>query len=105
MVTLRMIFGQADVFVEVERRHLREIEPFLLVQPDQFLVEAQRRTARRQTEDRVRFGIHDFGDCLGRCRTHFVIRFVDDNLHARLSLSRLPSFSGWEIVATAAAPP
>src|SRR5439155_979403 len=41
VVALRMIRGQADVFVEVERRHAGEVDLPRLVQPHQLLIEAE----------------------------------------------------------------
>src|SRR5216684_3365939 len=45
VIALRVIHGEADVFVEVERRHTGEVELLLLVEPDELLVETQWRGA------------------------------------------------------------
>ena len=52
-VALRMRRPQAHVFVEVERRDLREIEPLLPVQADQLAVQGQRRAAGRQAQHAI----------------------------------------------------
>src|SRR5206468_141041 len=41
VVALRVIHRQAHVFVEVERRHTREVELLLCVQPHQLLIQAK----------------------------------------------------------------
>ena len=47
VVALRIGGRQADVFVEVERRHLGEIQQPLAMHPHQLLVHAERRRASR----------------------------------------------------------
>ncbi len=50
MIALQLLGLQAVVFVEIERHHAREIEPFLLVHADQFAIHAHGSGAGGQAE-------------------------------------------------------
>ena len=56
-VTLWMIAGEANIFIEVERHHPREIELATLVHSHQLLVEPEWRRSRRHPQHGVGFGV------------------------------------------------
>ena len=69
VVALRRVGRHRPVFVEVERDDVRQVEPVLLVQPDQFAVNVDGRMTGGQAEDRVlaflRFFADEVGDAAG----------------------------------------
>jgi len=80
-VTLRVRRPQAHVFVEIERRHLREVETFFLVQSDKLAVRAQRRIARGQSQHAAGFFADQFGHKPCRTPAGGICIAFDDDTH------------------------
>ena len=55
VVTLRIVPRQPHIFIQIERGHLRKIEAFFTVHPDELLVEADGSASRRQPQHRIGF--------------------------------------------------
>src|SRR5438093_1089431 len=95
VVALGVIHGQAHVFVEVERRHPREVELLLLVQPHQLLIEAEWRGSGGHAEHGIRLGVEYFDDDLCRRLAHLLVVSLNDDFHreppAEVGVMRLPS--------------
>ena len=81
VIALRMIDGQAHVFIEIERRHAREVELLLLVQAHELLIQTERRGARRHAEYGVRLGVEQFRDALRRDLAHLRVVALNDDFH------------------------
>src|ERR1051325_6929328 len=81
VIALGVILGQAHVFVEVERRHAREVELLLFVQPYQFLIEAEWRGAGGHAEHGIRLGVEYFDDDLCRRLAHLLVTPLNDDFH------------------------
>ena len=88
-VGLRVVFGQADVFVEVERPHAAPVE----VELDQLPVEKLGRAARGQAEDRVGFVAYEAGDQIRGNRRSSLFGGLDDDFH-KFKLRVRARFSG-----------
>src|SRR5438552_2164394 len=89
VVALWMIRGQTDVFVEVERRHAREVDLPRLVQAYQLLIQAEWRGPGRHTEYGIRLGVEHVDDELRRHLAHLLVVALDDDFHA--SALRFPA--------------
>ena len=76
-----MIRGEAGVFVQVESRHLGEIEPIARVHRGQFRVKRKRRAPRGQPEDGARFCADERGGNPGGFSRGFPGGGCDDNFH------------------------
>jgi hypothetical protein len=85
VVALRMVHRQTDVFVEIERRHPREIELLLLVQPHELLIQTEGRGTRRHAEHGVRLGVEQFRDDLCRDLAHMRVVSLNDDFHEVLT--------------------
>src|SRR6266540_3808071 len=94
VVALGVIHGQADVFVEIERRDAREVELLLLVQPHELLIQAQRRGTRRHAEHGVRLGVEQLGDDVRRRLAHLLVVSLNDDFHQ--GAAKLPAV--WRVV-------
>lgn len=81
MVALRVVGHQAHILVEVEGRHLREVQSFFLVHAGQFLVQTQGARAGGQADHGVRLAVEDAGHFDGRQTTDVVIRLGNDDFH------------------------
>jgi hypothetical protein len=86
-VALRMSGAQADVFVQIEGRYLREVEPFFLVQPDQLAVGAQRAAACRQPQHALRPLTDEVRYEPGRPAAGGIGIGLDDDAHGRVQRS------------------
>ena len=73
--------GEADILVEVKGRHAAEIEPFVAVETDEFLIEAERGAAGGEAEDGVGFFADDAGDDLGTEDAADFGAVADENFH------------------------
>ena len=81
VIALGIVGSHADVFVEIECRDLGKIEADHFVDGNQFFIHGQRRAARGQTEDAVRFEVYLAGHDLGGFCTHFIIGIGNDHTH------------------------
>src|SRR6266536_1007934 len=81
VIALGVIRGQPDVFVEVERRHAREVHLPRLMQPHQLLIEAEWRRSGRHAEHGVRLGVEHVDDDLRRRLAHLLVVSLDDDFH------------------------
>jgi len=78
-----MVGRQPDVFVQIEGRDAAEIQAFLPMQTDQLSVEAQGRSARRQTKHRIGFPSHQSDDDAGAEQAAGFGRLSDENFHGK----------------------
>ena len=79
-IALRMIVGDADVFVEHERLRVSEGQPLVLVASGQLIVDAQRARSGRQPDDRCGLGAqHPFDRVGGKLRQRVFVG--DDDFH------------------------
>ena len=95
--TLRMIRGQADVFIEVERRHLREIQIFLAVHSRQFGVNTDRRGSGRKAERQRRVSTHCARDNPRRFAVQLIAICLEHYEHlSLLTNSAMTTHGRWE---------
>ena len=80
-IRLRVRRGQPDVFVEVERGDAAEIEALGPVEPDEFLIEPERRATGGEAEDGVRFFADDAGDDFGTEHATDLGGIADEDFH------------------------
>jgi hypothetical protein len=81
VLTLGMLFSQADVLIEIESGDLRKVDFTLAEHPNQFPVQADMSVTSSQPQHGVGLGVQDLGNCLGCCLTQFVVIFFDDDFH------------------------
>src|SRR5881628_203145 len=81
VIALRVIHGQADIFIEIERRYAREVELLLLVQPHELLIQPEGGGARRHAEDGTRLGVEQFRDDLLRDFAHLRVVSLNNDFH------------------------
>ena len=87
VITLRMARSQANILVQVERRHLREVQSLLAVHAHQLLVQAKRRGTGGHSQHGVRLRVQQASHFLSGHTAHLFIRRLDDDFHL-LSTSR-----------------
>ena len=75
--------GETDVFVEVERGDAAEIEALVAVEPDEFLIEAERGAPGGEAEDGVGFFADDAGDDFGAEDAADFGGFADNDFHGK----------------------
>ena len=81
MVALIVRRGESDIFVKVKRGDLGEIQPFVPLHADQFLIKAERRAAGRKSEYHVGFLPQTVGNEPCGFLAHCVIILFHDDKH------------------------
>src|SRR5256885_6566140 len=83
METVGMRRREAKIFIEIETGGARKIERAGAMKGDQFLVQAERGIARRETENNFRFGANCSGNDTSGLGADFLVIFFYDYQHLR----------------------